>query len=333
MGRRKKTSKPPHRPSGVTRWWSSLDDVRKSTIRRSVIWTVLVIVALCAGVVVMKTLEARVLRDTQATPMRAVRVRLVDKPDWMPASLVRRIAADIAPRRGEFLRGDLTRTVNGRAERNPWIAKVHHVEKRFTEDPRVGLVEVKATYRGAIARIMQDGRFFYVDGEGVRLPAGQVPKWTAKTPDGKTLYFTDRSRVPPEMRPRRIPYVMIDGVRDAAPPVGGAWKSGEVETALRLVRLIRTRPYASEFSGVDVRNFNGRITRHEPHLRLYAQRKNGRITEIRFGKFPDPDGDHVISPERKMSYLDEYVSRHGGKLAGFNTYLDLRYDSLHVSLN
>ena len=44
-------------------------------------------------------------------------------------------------------------------------------------------------------------------------------------------------------------------------------------------------------------------------------------------------GDYVVSPERKLSYIDQYVARNGGRLAGINTYLDLRYDQLHVSIN
>ena len=41
----------------------------------------------------------------------------------------------------------------------------------------------------------------------------------------------------------------------------------------------------------------------------------------------------MVSPERKISYLDQYAEDHGGNLAGVNRYIDLRYDELHVSLD
>jgi hypothetical protein len=66
---------------------------------------------------------------------------------------------------------------------------------------------------------------------------------------------------------------------------------------------------------------------------MYAEVKGGQPTDIRFGRFPLPGGDHVVSPERKLSYLDAYATDHKGLLAGINRYLDLRYDELHVSMN
>ena len=103
---------------------------------------------------------------------------------------------------------------------------------------------------------------------------------------------------------------------------------------LRLVQLVGTRPYYAQISLVDVRNHACRITKNEPELRMYAQVGQGKATDIRFGRFPAPGGgDYIISPQRKMSYLDDYVADHQGWLAGRHSYLDLRFDELHVSLN
>ena len=57
----------------------------------------------------------------------------------------------------------------------------------------------------------------------------------------------------------------------------------------------------------------------------------GKTTDIRFGRLPHAEGDFVVSPARKVSYVDQYVARNGGRLAGLNAYLDLQYDELHVS--
>ena len=94
-----------------------------------------------------------------------------------------------------------------------------------------------------------------------------------------------------------------------------------------------TKPYANQITVVDVRNYGSRISPDEPQLRMYAQVGGGGVTDIRFGHFSaGRGGDYNVAQTRKMSYLDDYVSRQKGRLAGVHSYLDLRYDELHVSL-
>ena len=131
---------------------------------------------------------------------------------------------------------------------------------------------------------------------------------------------------------RPVHYFRIDGASESTMRIGDTWPGEDVAAGLRLISLLARRPYANQVSVVDVRNYEGRISSEEPHLRLYAQSEQSKATDIRFGRFPRPGGDFVISPERKMSYLDEYVKRHDGRLAGLNAYLDLRFDQLHVSV-
>jgi hypothetical protein len=131
---------------------------------------------------------------------------------------------------------------------------------------------------------------------------------------------------------RAIHYVLIEGVQSPAPPVGQKWPGADLAAGLKLAVLVAGRPWANQVSAIDVRNHANRISREEPQLRLFAQVHKGKTTDIRFGRFPHPGADFVVSPARKLSYLDEYVARHGGRLAGLHEYLDLRYDDLHVSL-
>jgi hypothetical protein len=98
--------------------------------------------------------------------------------------------------------------------------------------------------------------------------------------------------------------------------------------------LVLEKPYANQIITVDVRNYNGRISRREPYLSMRAQVGDGPYTDIRFGRFPAPEGgDYEISSQDKMANLDQYWADHNGMLAGLSTYIDLQYDELHYSVN
>ena len=168
-----------------------------------------------------------------------------------------------------------------------------------------------------------------------------MPNWVVSLQDrrGKIVRqvsYLCQAEVPAAWRraARRIHYVVIDGVRTPPPSPGGKWIADDLAAGVQLVQLVRRRRYYAQITVVDVRNHAQRITRNEPELRLFAQIGRGRPTDIRFGRFPAPGGgDYVVSPRRKMSYLDRYAAGHAGRLAGINSYLDLRFDELHVSIN
>ena len=208
----------------------------------------------------------------------------------------------------------------------------------------VGRVEpVQAEFRQPIASVSSSGqvRREYVDAEGVRLPASGVPMWAAVIPPtddselARQVYFVDREDIPPGLQARPIHYIRIDGVRELPPrQVGQCWKGDDLAAGLKLVKLIRTRPYANQITTVDVGNHARRALPSEPELRMYAQVGKGRPTDIRFGRFSVPGvRDFNIAAERKMSYLDQYVQENNGHLAGINSFIDLRYDDLTYSLN
>jgi len=298
--------------------------------------------AVAAG---MKALERRVLQGPTGGRLRAVRVIFTHRPAWMPAKLERRIAEAIVPPPERLEAVSLTRDIYAAAVGNPWIAQVDHVLRRRSAESAVPVVEVSCRFRKPLARIMLGTEPAYVDPEGVRLPAEDVPKWAILTeadrpggdrsvsPARGVLPFIAESDVPPGYRPLEIHYINILGVQADPPPIGQRWKGDDLAAGLRLIQLLAGRPYANQISAVDVRNHGGRISRSEPFLRMYAQIGQGKPTDIRFGRFPEGKGDYVVCPERKLSYLDAYYEDHNGRLAGLNRYLDLRYDQLHVSLN
>ncbi len=314
-------------------------------IGRAVLWLFGTIVFAGGAAFGLKQLERKVLAPPPAavkTPM-AVKVKLVDLPPWLPASLATHVATTLTPQNGDFNDMGLVETIYAGALKNPWIARVTRVQKQYTNDPLVGLVEVQADYRMPIARVlMKDGHSYaYVDAEGYRLVDDPnlpgVPAWAATVAvNNKTqrTFYCDKNEAPSGAEICRAHYITIEGVLTPPPTPGQKWEGDDLADGIKLVQMLRTRKYRDQIATVDVRNHNGRVCPNgrEPQIRMYALTSEGEKTDIRFGRFPAPEGDYIVTPERRMKYLDEYVDHHGG-LAGHNDWIDLRYDQLHVSNN
>lgn len=259
-------------------------------------------------------------------------VELVDLPKWLPPTLNRLILSQVTPEGLAFEDDSLCETVHRRAVACPWIGEVAEVRRVRLGEGR-GAVRVHATYRRPVARVRYQQRTYYVDVDGVVLPYEQVPKWATRV-DGHVRYFVYPDAVPAGLVPLPIHFILIDGVATCPPVEGEVWQAEDLRAGLRLVRLMLGKPYANQITVVDVRNFRERVSSMEPELRMYAQQGRGRPTDIRFGRFPHPDGgDWVISPDRKLRYLDEYVADHAGRLAGNHEYIDVRFDELRVSMH
>lgn len=257
----------------------------------------------------------------------------------MPESLAARIAESLLTGEARYYDESLSETVRLRAQRNPWIREVIRVEKKYhSKDPRAGVVEVEASFRMPIAKARWAAGFAYFDEDGYRLPAADVPRWVATVDAGagqgeRSVYFIHRGDARPGMKLAAWHHVLIEGAAANLPAIGKRWGGDDVGAGLKLIKVISPKPYAWQITAVDVRNYGGRVSRFEPHLRMYAQVARVQPTDIRFGRFSMPEGDFNVSVERKLSYLDQYAAEHDGYLAGINSYLDLRYDELHVSVN
>jgi len=267
-------------------------------------------------------------------------------PAWMPRRAANEIVASLDAPEADLDDPGLTDQVRRRAQANPWVQRVYEVTKELTDDGGVGIVTVRCEFRRPVAKLVLrcdlagiDENTVYLDAHGVRLPASQAPKyeaWTRTSADAAPRWrpYVWREDVPAGAAVRAIHYASIRGAAGDPPPEGQRWTDSDVTAGLRLVALVADRPYADQITMLDVRNYDGRISPNEPHLRMWAQAGRERPTDIRFGRFPRPGGDdYVVSPERKLSYLDEYVRLNGGRLAGLHRYLDLRYDQGYASLH
>lgn len=262
-------------------------------------------------------------------------VRLENIPAWVPPTLARLVTRELIPPRGmDFEDPALCRRIYDQAHRAAWLVDVASV-RRVRTGPDTGRVDVTATFRRPVARVRYQQQSWFVDTRGVILPPREVPRWAARThPGGPIRYYISDDAAAPRSRVVPIHYILIDGVRTPPPSVGQPWDAPDLQAGIRLVNLVNQKDWANQITVVDVRNFDRRVTASEPELRMYAQTGQGHATDIRFGRFPHPGGgDWVISPARKLEYLDQYASDHGGRLAGINSYIDVRYDELRVSIH
>ncbi|MBN1554407.1 MAG: hypothetical protein JXA11_06655 [Phycisphaerae bacterium] len=317
---------------GMRNWIRDRFAARGQVTAKVICWFVFLAAILVGGAAGLTAVNRYAHQTLRAEGPVKYTVKLDAVPEWMPATLGRMILADVTPREVDFDDPALGRVIYEQAIRNPWIAQVEEV-RRERLSATEAVIRVRAQYRQPIARVSREGRMYYVDGRGVILPYSQTPKFAVKDGDD-VKYFVHRDAVPSHLMPIRIHYIAVEGVEAPPPAVGQAWEGEDLAQGLRLVRLLGTRPWANQISVVDARNHARRISESEPELCIYAQQGRGKPTEIRFGRFPHPDGgDWVISPARKMRYLDDYVQDQNGRLAGIHSYIDVRFDELRVSLN
>lgn len=328
--------------------------------------------AAVGSVVGMKALDRRVQKlPEQAEPIE-YSFRLADRASWMPSSLVRAICKSIIPPGVTFNDPSLTQKIYDAAAANPWVSRVNQVVKGRTADGKKGLVELYAEYRRPFAMVGREGQYYFVDFEGYRLSEEFIPRWytyvrgEGSNPPRQMQYVT-REEAPSGVSTWLIPYVVIDGVQAPPPAPGKKWGEGESATShpalkllwkggwkdfasasaayvppvdnaadlkagLQVIRAISGRKWASQISTVDVRNFGGRNNRGKCHIVLIATNEKGEKTEIRFGRFAQP-GDYEIPTEVKLGNLEKYAAEHFGRLAGYNSYIDLRYGQCLVSFN
>lgn len=269
-------------------------------------WIAIFLGAVAVGWVGLDVLD----RQMQASPPPAlpVRVRLGGVPRWMPPDIARDVLADLQVKvRGRTIMDQaLAEDLYHAAAANPWVARVPQVIKY-----QDGTVLVQAEFRLPFALAASS-----------QLPPGD-------------LRVLDRQAVVLPISPARLDrrrFVLIREVAGLPPAAGKKWNAADLLDGLRLLTLLKDKPYVAQITTIDIRNHAGRIPT-EPAIRLRAESPDGGLTDIRFGRFPASDGlDYCLTPQRKIEYLDAYARANGGRLTGANAFLDLRYDELHVSL-
>ncbi len=279
-------------------------------------------------------MQQKVLGNQESAVQRDFHVELINTPDWMPKELHRSIIKNITPKEAFFGSKSFCSDIFALAKNNPWISEVHSVRRIQTERiDKQNMVIVRAKFRKPFARVPFEGSMVYFDEKGYVLPSQFVPIWEGQShnPTRKTAYI-NRYHAPGKAS--LIHYITIKGVGIVPPVAGQKWDTDDLQTGIKMIKLIKTKKYAYQITVADVSNHAKRVSDTAPELVYYAQIGRDKRTTIRFGSFPHPDGgDWVVPLKRKLQYLDEYVRRNNGRLAGKNEYIDLRYDDLIISIN
>lgn len=269
-------------------------------------------VAVVLGVVALLAAGLHSIRgsllSSPAYSQRVARVRLGGVSGHLPADIARGVVAFVqqAAEGRSVFDDDLTRAVYDRASANPWVASVKRVSKRPD-----GEVLVEAEYRRPFALV-----------RSAALPAVEL---TVVDAEGAVLPIAAK-------RVRRGECLTIGDVASRPPAPGNKWDAPDLIDGLKLLKLLRPRPYFDQISLIDVRNHDGR-SQFEPHIRFWAQVGRGGRTDVRFGRFPVDDLDDCVSPARRLQWLDDIVAKRGGRLAGIRQFIELRYDEPYESHN
>lgn len=224
-----------------------------------------VVVAVVAGAVVgIRAMDARVKQhpDYQLAPA----IVLLD----VPTSLESRIyeLVDQATNR-PWLDDSLCRDIATKLDDSPWVKTVRFV--RRTSD---ATLEISADYREPTALVQIDGNFCLISDDGMRLP-------------GEYEYHPS--------------YVVIQGASAPPPAPGKFWPGEDIAVALEMIKRLKTEPFYDQITGVIVSNFEGRQSRHDPHIELAAAPSGSRIL------WGSPPGEEIEEPTfaQKVAILAE----------------------------
>lgn len=173
-------------------------------------------------------------------------------------------------------------------QRCAWVKEVHRI-RRLPGNR----IEVYAQYREPVAAVeapgLQQGEkaYYLVDREGVRLLAES--------------YRRDEIRAQG--------FALIQGVRTSPGAVGEPWPgrasqspdgdgaAAQVEAALAVIDMLRSRPYLEQIEAVDAGRFDAK-----GRVRLMLLAQNGG--EVEWGLPPGRESALEPSAERKLAYLD-----------------------------
>ncbi len=258
------------------------------------------VVAVAVVVGGMYLLRQSVLTSSTRPDEGVVRVRLADPPKWLPSDVADRVVSDIqaAVQGRGVLDDNLTQDVFNAAAGNAWIAKVHRAVRQ-----KDGTILVRADFRRPFAMVaftpLSPADVRVVDADGVVLP---LPPRPANAGD----------------------FVKILEITTNPPPAGKKWDSPQLDDALKLLGLIKDKPYISLISPIEINILNART-----HLVMYAHAGGGRRTKILFGRFSLDDLDYCVRAAVKIAGLDKVVAANGGRFDGIRE-IDLRHDEPHI---
>ena len=231
-------------------WWSALDKQQHRRVLRYGGAFFLTALLVCCVALGLLRLDAMVTDMVAAGAEPAI--VLVDLPDQLAVLAGDDLYGALAfmserPWTTESLCCEMANSLAGVG----WVAEVNYV--RRTSDAEF---QISCRYRLPAAMVQQDGEFFLVDAEAVRLPGvyRYDPQWQ-----------------------------LVQGVSVTAPPAGTVWDSAALHAGLVILKELADEAFRHQITAVLVENFEGRVDRYRSHIELATDRAGGRI---RWGSAP-----------------------------------------------
>jgi len=296
---RRKAASVRRAPTLWERLRARLPERTEEVMGQTVLRVLLAAFILVAGYLLIREMKGYVL-GLERFQVSPATLTFTAVPSWVTPEIQQQIAhiPDL-PERFSILERGLAIRVAEAYQRNPWVAEVERVERRFPNRLKVRLLLRRPT--GAVR---YRGSYYLVDSQAVRLP----------------LRF--RSWPQPGYR---LP--IVAGAHTEPPPSGAVWEDEAVRAGCAVAQLLERHGFDRRLAvtAVDAGNVGGRLRRGEPDIVLHTASR----TRIFWGRSPlewqPGDGSQTVG--RKLLYLARLAKTQNlGRLE----YADIRYDRLLV---
>jgi hypothetical protein len=203
-----------------------------------------------------------------------LRAELVDLPAWLqgnPHVADRIVESAALEKKDRRLDRMLASRLGQRIAANGWVKQVRQVSIGADDVIRIG-----CDYREPVAWVAHGSFFYLVDRDRVRLPGRYTRDELSR--DGGLL--------------------TIAGVDKPPPAEGKPWSGADLQAGVKMVRLLRDRPYYNQLTEVVVENYGGRRDRHRSHIQIGTD-NGGRVL---WGRAP---GEEIDEPnaDQKLAHL------------------------------
>jgi hypothetical protein len=245
------------------------------------------------------------------TPPTPPKVVLVDAPAWMNDELRDRLAQQATPVTARSsLDASQVRDVAAILAADAWVKNVRQVRRVYGDKPG-DTIEVEADYRAPVALVQDEGWFWMVDAEGIKLPERFAKHELSRVAVGRGL--------------EKVQLRIITGVHQAAPQAGEVWQGKDLVAGLELARLFHDKPYLNDVQMIDVSNIDAQSAGAvglKNEVVLYTRFG----TQVRWGE-PIQRGPFSVDVPvaQKLQTLEKLYQQYGRVDAG-RPWIEIRYD-------
>ena len=247
------------------------------------------------------------------TPTAPPKVVFVNPPHWMNAQLRERLERVATPATSRSsLDASVVQDVASVLSAEPWVKQVKQVRRLYGESAGDTL-QIECEFRAPVALVQDEGWFWMVDADGVKLPERFLKGELGKVANGQGLLGM-------QLR-------VITGVHYPAPQAGEKWKGEDLAAALELAKVFHDKPYMNDVAMIDVSAI-------DPPGIIDGRRRNEVVlitkfnTQIRWGEPMSRSAFSVDVPVGQKLLTLERLWKEYGRVDAGRPWIEIRYDSV-----